>query len=231
MKQHITRSVVIILSIFCAANVMAKPVGKVLDLSGDVDITSVSGKRIIPNEGTIIEDTDKIRTGRKSFVAVILNDGSKLFVREISVLYVQDVRVKDANQPTKIQMITGKLRVIAAKTMKGNSVIVYTPTAIAGVRGTDFGIIATQFETKIVVFRGEVEVANRDTNILKSYILKDREETRVTYQQPPEEPVTVPDYMLPKWFDSYIIDEKRNVIIKIKQEEGLIDQLLRKKDF
>lgn len=222
----------LIVSFFCySVDAIAKPVGKILDLSGDVDITSVAGKRIIPNEGTVIEDTDKIRTGRKSFVSIILNDGCKLFIREISVLYVQDIRLKETDQPTKIQMITGKLRVIAAKTMKGNSVIVYTPTAIAGVRGTDFGIIATQFETKVVVFKGEVEVANREKNILKSYILKDREETRVAYQQPPEEPVVVPDYLLPKWFDSYIIDEKRNVIIKVKQEEGLLDQLLRKKDF
>ncbi|HOJ28168.1 MAG TPA: FecR family protein [Spirochaetota bacterium] len=231
MKQCIRKSVIIVLILFFTANAIAKPVGKILDLSGDVDITSVSGKRIIPNEGTILEDTDKIRTGRKSFVSVLLNDGSKLFIREISVLYVQDIRLKEAEQPTKIQMVTGKLRIIAAKTIKGTSVIVYTPTAIAGVRGTDFGIIATQFETKVVVFKGEVEVANRDTKILKSYILKDREETRVAYQQPPEEPITVPDYMLPKWFDSYVIDEKRNIIIKIKQEEGLIDQLLRKKDF
>lgn len=231
MKQCIKNSIIIILTFLSAVNVMAKPVGKILDLSGDVDITSVVGKRIIPNEGTVIEDTDKIRTGRKSFASVILNDGSKLFIREISVLYVQDIRLKDADKPTKIQMITGKLRVIAAKTMKGSSVIVYTPTAIAGVRGTDFGIIATQFETKVVVFKGEVEVANRDTSIIKSYILKDREETRIPYQKSPEEPITVPDYLLPKWFDSYVIDEKRNIIIKIKQEGGLIDQLLRKKDF
>ncbi|MCX8122568.1 MAG: FecR family protein [Spirochaetes bacterium] len=223
--------IMMVIMIAYTVSAMAKPVGKILDLSGDVDITSVSGKRIIPNQGTVIEDTDKIRTGRKSFVSVILNDGCKLFIREISVLYVQDIRLKETDQPTKIQMITGKLRVIAEKTIRGNSVIVYTPTAIAGVRGTDFGIIATQFETKVVVFKGVVEVANRDTNIVKSFILKDREETRVPYQRPPEEPVVVPDYILPKWFDSYIIDEKRNVIIKVKQEEGLLDQLLRKKDF
>jgi len=122
------------------------------------------------------------------------------------------------------------LRVIAAKTMKGNSVVVYTPTAIAGVRGTDFGVIATQLETRVVIFQGKVEVANKDKNILKSYILKDREETKVTYQQPPEAPVVVPDYILSKWFDIYSIDEKTNIIIKRKQDDSLLDQLLRKKD-
>ena len=213
-------------------NSFAKPVGKILELSGDIDITSMkTGKRIIPEEGTVIDGNDKIRTGRKSFVSIVLNDGSKLFIREISVLYVQDIKLKLTDQPTRIQIITGKLRVIAAKTMKGNSLVVYTPTAIAGVRGTDFGIIATQLETRVVIFQGKVEVANKDKNILKSYILKDREETKVTYQQPPEAPVVVPDYILSKWFDTYSIDEKKNIIIKRKQDDSLLDQLLRKKDF
>ena len=213
-------------------NSFAKPVGKILELSGDIDITSMkTGKRIIPEEGTVIDGNDKIRTGRKSFVSIVLNDGSKLFIREISVLYVQDIKLKLTDQPTRIQIITGKLRVIAAKTMKGNSLVVYTPTAIAGVRGTDFGVIATQLETRVVIFQGKVEVANKDKNILKSYILKDREETKVTYQQPPEAPVVVPDYILSKWFDIYSIDEKTNIIIKRKQDDSLLDQLLRKKDF
>lgn len=213
-------------------NSFAKPVGKILELSGDIDITSMkTGKRIIPEEGTVIDGNDKIRTGRKSFVSIVLNDGSKLFIREISVLYVHDIKLNLTDQPTRIQIITGKLRVIAAKTMKGNSVVVYTPTAIAGVRGTDFGIIATQLETRVVIFQGKVEVANKDKNILKSYILKDREETKVTYQQPPEAPVVVPDYILSKWFDTYSIDEKKNIIIKRKQDDSLLDQLLRKKDF
>ena len=212
-------------------NSFAKPVGKILELSGDIDITSmITGKRIIPEEGTVIDGNDKIRTGRKSFVSIVLNDGSKLFIREISVLYVQDIKLKLTDQPTRIQIITGKLRVIAAKTMKGNSLVVYTPTAIAGVRGTDFGVIATQLETRVVIFQGKVEVANKDKNILKSYILKDREETKVTYQQPPEAPVVVPDYILSKWFDIYSIDEKTNIIIKRKQDDSLLDQLLRKKD-
>ena len=212
-------------------NSFAKPVGKILELSGDIDITSMkTGKRIIPEEGTVIDGNDKIRTGRKSFVSIVLNDGSKLFIREISVLYVHDIKLNLTDQPTRIQIITGKLRVIAAKTMKGNSLVVYTPTAIAGVRGTDFGIIATQLETRVVIFQGKVEVANKDKNILKSYILKDREETKVTYQQPPEAPVVVPDYILSKWFDIYSIDEKTNIIIKRKQDDSLLDQLLRKKD-
>ncbi len=212
-------------------NSFAKPVGKILELSGDIDITSMkTGKRIIPEEGTVIDGNDKIRTGRKSFVSIVLNDGSKLFIREISVLYVHDIKLNLTDQPTRIQIITGKLRVIAAKTMKGNSVVVYTPTAIAGVRGTDFGVIATQLETRVVIFQGKVEVANKDKNILKSYILKDREETKVTYQQPPEAPVVVPDYILSKWFDIYSIDEKTNIIIKRKQDDSLLDQLLRKKD-
>lgn len=225
--------IMLIFSVMMAGGVDGadKPVGKILQLSGDVDITADSGKRKVPREGTVISEKDRIRTGRKSFVSIILNDGSTLFIREISVVHVQNIRLSDTGQPTRIEMFTGKLRVIAAKTLKGQGMFVATPTAIAGVRGTDFGIIATQLETRVVVFNGEVEVANKDRNILKSYIVRDREETRVVFQQPPETPVVVPDDVLSKWFDTYFIDEKRNVIIKRKQEGGIIDQILRKKDF
>lgn len=223
--------ILIVMGIMAHGNAIARPVGKILDLAGDVDITQISGTRIIPKEGTIIDSTDKIRTGKKSFISIVLNDGSRLLIREVSVVYIKDIKIKEIDHPTKIEMVTGKLRVVASKVVKGNSIIVYTPTAIAGVRGTDFGVIATQLETRVVVFRGEVEVANRDRNIIKSYVLKDREETRIKSHEPPEEPVVVPDDMLSKWFDSYDIDDKNDVIIKRSQEEGILDKILRKKNF
>ena len=74
-------------------------------------------------------------------------------------------------------MLTGMLRITVKKLFKNRTLILKTPTAVAGVRGTDFGVITSQTETKIVVFDGKVDVANKKRKITKSYTLKKGEES------------------------------------------------------
>jgi hypothetical protein len=128
-------------------------------------------------------------------------------------------------------MLTGKIRITVKKLFKSDSLVVRTPTAIAGVRGTDFGVIATNSESKFIVFEGEVEVANSDSNIIKSFMLRESEESSVTKQGAPTEPRLVPHEIRQSWFDYYIIDETNRIIIRTKKEQGVIDKLIRKKDF
>jgi len=215
-----------------ATGVYAKPIGKVVQLVGNVDITSMkTGKRTVPDLNTVIYNDDKIRTGKQSFVTILLNDGTKLFVKEISVVNVAGLKLKDTDPPTKVRMLTGKLRLIVKKTFKRGSLVLKTPTAIAGVRGTDFGVITTRNETRVAVFEGEVEVANVKENILKSYVLKDREEVVVEKNSAPTSPRVVPSNVLSSWFDYYVIDDRRNKIIRRDREDSLFDRLLRKKDY
>jgi hypothetical protein len=210
----------------------AKPIGKVVQLVGDVDITSMkTGKRNVPDMNTTIYSDDKIRTGKQSLVTVLLNDGTKLFVKEVSVVNVAGLKLKNTDPPTKIRMLTGKLRLIVKKTFKKGSLILKTPTAIAGVRGTDFGVITTQNETRVAVFEGEVEVANVRETILKSYVLKDREEVMVEKNSSPTPPRVMPSKVLSSWFDYYVIDDQRNRIIRRDREDSLFDRLLRKKNY
>jgi len=47
--------------------VYARPIGKVVQLVGNVDITSMkTGKRTVPDLNTVIYNDDKIRTGKQS---------------------------------------------------------------------------------------------------------------------------------------------------------------------
>ncbi len=215
-----------------ATGLYARPVGKVVQLVGNVDIMSMkTGKRTVPEMDTVVHSDDKIRTGKKSLVAILLNDGTRLMIKEVSVVNVAALKLRDTDPPSKIRMLTGKLRLIVKKTFKKSKFVLKTPTAIAGVRGTDFGAIATRNETRIVVFDGEVEVGNVRDNILKSYVLKEREEVSVKENRPPSSPRVVPSNVLSSWFDYYVIDERKNKIIRKDREDGLIDRLLRKKDY
>lgn len=205
--------------------------GKIIQMVGDVDITSnTTGKQFVPDIGTSITRDHKIRTGKKAFVEILLDDGTKLFIREISVLSVSGLKLEEKEPPTQLKMLTGKIRLALKKTFRSKSLILKTPTAIAAVRGTDFGVIAGKYETRIVVFNGTVEVANTNADVIKSQILNEREESSVKQDMPPSRPVVVPGGILESWFDYYNIDEKNRIIIKSQRENGIIDNLLRKKD-
>ncbi len=226
--------------IFCLAtallisvNIYAQDnLGKVVSILGDVDVTSVStGKKFVPEIGTPIIADYKIRTGNKAYAELLLNDGTKIFVREVTVLNITNLKLKENDPPTKVGMLTGKVRLTIKKTFKANSLMLRTPTSIAGVRGTDFGVIATRDETKLVVFDGQVEVANTRKDILKSFIVNPKEEVSVKKDTPPSDPRIVPQEILQTWFDYYGIDERNRIIIRKKKDEGFIDNLLRKKEF
>lgn len=207
-------------------------IGRILSIVGDVDITSISGgAKFVPQVGAMITDDHRIRTGGRSYVEVLLNDGSKLFIREVTVVNLSGLKMIEADPPTRIQVVTGKLRITMKKTFRSRSLLLRTPTAVAGVRGTDFGVVVGGLETKLVVFEGEVEVASSNQDVIKAYMVKEREEVSVKKDEPPTAPRVVPNEILNSWFDYYEVDQRSRIIIRNKGDEGLLDGILRKKDF
>ncbi|MCX7679145.1 MAG: FecR family protein [Spirochaetes bacterium] len=211
----------------------AEPVGKIIQLINDVDVTSLtSGEKIIPQVGFILKADHKIRTGKRSYAEILLNNGTRIQMRDISVLNISSLKDEQNEEPTRLKLLTGKVRVSVKKVFhKGHTLIVKTPTAIAGIRGTEFGIIATINETKIIVFSGSLEVASSNPKIIKSYLLKDREESDIPKDSPPTSPRAVPEHILNTWFDRYDIDERNRIIDKTKGNEDLIDTILRKRTY
>jgi hypothetical protein len=229
--KKVTLGIVVMVFMNISAH-SAGDLGKVVAIVGDVDITSVStGRKFIPEVNSSITNDYKIRTGKKSFMEILLHDGTKIFVREISVLQISSLKIEESDPPTRLHMLTGKARITIKKTFRDRSFILRTPTAVAGVRGTDFGVICTRDETKMVVFNGKVEVASAEENIVKSFLVKEKEEVSVKKNVPPTEPQTVPVEILETWFDYYDIDERNRIIRKSRREGGIIDNLIRKKDF
>lgn len=229
MKKFINALIMVLMSVSLVF--AEEDIGRVVAIVGDADISSSDGKKFTPEIGTLIQNDFKIRTGKKSYMELLLNDGSKVFVRELTVLNLSGLKMKESDPPTKMRIITGKLRITMKKMFKSRSLLLRTPTAVAGVRGTDFGAIVSRNETRIAVFTGQVEVANSEKDILKSYVVKEKEEVSVKKDVPPSEPRLVPQNVLESWFDQYDIDEKSRIIIKREREHGIIDNLLRKKDF
>ncbi len=108
-------------------------------VSGTVN-HSQGKKSALLKPGTVIENGDKIRTGSKSFVALIfIDDKSTLKIKSNTELEIIGEREK-RSIAKKINLDRGTLRAIVTKQAKSDF-IVQTPTSVASVKGTDFWLI------------------------------------------------------------------------------------------
>ncbi len=133
---------VVILLALMALPASAAVVGKFTSLEGSVDITS-TGKDARPAAtGDPVAVGDFIRTKSKSRCEITYLDGNIIRLAEASRLRVTEYSLEKNNQ--KLDLLRGKVQSIvktAAEVTgvaKGGRFEVHTPTAVAGVRGTNF---------------------------------------------------------------------------------------------
>jgi hypothetical protein len=209
-------------------------IGKIIQLTGDVDLMDMnSGMRIVPGIGAQIKENYKIRTGTKAYMEILLNDNTKIFMRELSIIQISSIKMKAGNPPTTINLNIGKIRINFNKQFKNWNLFVKTNAAVIGVKDieTSLGVITTNYETKLAVFEGEAYIANSNRDIIKSYDVKMKEETSIKVNMPPVEPIILPQEILDAWLDYYDIVDKDRIIIKGRHDAGIIDDILRKRKF
>jgi hypothetical protein len=226
-------SIILILSFYLNAEAKGE-IGRITQLTGDVDLTDVnSGMRIVPGVGAQIKENYKIRTGAKAYLEILLNDNTKIFMRELSIIQISSLKMRTDNPPTTINLNIGKIRINFNKQFKSWNLLVKTSTAVIGVKDieTSLGIITTNYETKLAIFQGEAYIASSNRDIIKSYDVKMKEETSIKLNKPPAEPIVIPQEILDAWLDYYDIVDKDRIVIKGKQETGIIDDILRKRKF
>ena len=127
MKKNIILLIALLLFL-TDLNLTARPsIGRIIQLTGDVDLTEIdSGIRIIASIGTRIKTTQRIRTGQKSYVEILLYDNTKIFLRELSILQITNIRNKKQNTPTEIKFHLGKIRINIDKELPGRNLILKT---------------------------------------------------------------------------------------------------------
>jgi hypothetical protein len=102
---------------------------------------------------------DLVTTDRGGRARITLDDGSILNVGSDSQLRV--IQHDAANQRTQIQLAYGRLRASAVHlSHAGSSFEVRTPTAVAGVVGTEFDLEFTNSVSSLQVYEGSVTFCN-----------------------------------------------------------------------
>ena len=121
-----------------------------------------------------------VRTGLASQIALVLRDQTQVRLNEQTVLTL--TAVDGASQGTRLdlgrgrmwaqakQFVSGSLRSLTAVVNSLNSerarLLVHTPTATIGIRGTDWEVLADDASTTVTVLSGQVEVSNDAGTIL-----------------------------------------------------------------
>ncbi len=158
------------LLVTCSAVRAQNTVGTVTELAGSAHVERGGSTQPVTS-GMPVELKDKFTTDAGAHLTITLSDNSKLDLAEQSTLTI-DEQVVGAGGPqtTKVSLLGGHLQSLVTKALRGTapSFEVKTPNAIAGVRGTNFGVayqpsspVCGEAPTSDVsVAQGAVEVAN-----------------------------------------------------------------------
>lgn len=92
--------------------------------------------------GTEVEVGNHIITSAQSFCVLQFTDGSTITVRPSSEMILQKYEYPGAQSGVQVDLVSGGLRIITGAIAKSDpdQYRVKTPTALMGVRGTEFSI-------------------------------------------------------------------------------------------
>ena len=129
----------------CCSNASAAEIGQVKVVKGQVDVER-NGQTLPAKPGMRLETADVVRTGAEGSVGITMADNSLLSAGPNSILSLDrfdyDPTTNQGRFDTQLQK--GSLSVISGRMAKQSpdAMTVRTPSAILGVRGTEFVVSA-----------------------------------------------------------------------------------------
>lgn len=164
------------------------------DEAGDWDarITAVSGRATLftgdekegmpAEEGMPVESGDHVQTGKDGTVEIAFAADNVVEVGPDSMISVESIDKSDSWLSLDLGRMVAKLRKLLRRERFG----VRTPTAVAGVRGTEFGVVvAKDGESTVgVLYEGEVGVRAIHAPDVEETIVTKKREVRVPHEDP-----------------------------------------------
>ncbi|MFA5519765.1 MAG: FecR domain-containing protein [Spirochaetota bacterium] len=124
-------------------------------------IGDVKKNNIDAQIGDLVKENDVIVTAEKSFCDIKIGE-SIIRIKARSEMSVSQLLKNGELEATTLGLSSGSMLCKPKKLVKSESFLVKTPTAVAGIRGTQFAIETDKvLTTRIKVFEGEVKAAKR----------------------------------------------------------------------
>ena len=186
----------LLLTLMTCATAEAQKAGAV-DAVRPQAIIQRSTAQLAAERGTSVSWDDLLHTDNKGRLRVQLLDQSLISLGPDSQVRV--LRQAASSDQSSLELAYGKIRMRLVK-RPGQSFQLRTPTAVAGVIGTDFGADASvPGTTHFICLEGEVRISSSDPNVPGSVVCKGGYMTDVKAGQPPAEPTPAPAEHMENW--------------------------------
>ena len=162
-------------------------VGTVTRLLGSADITRGDTPALPLQVGDTIQQHDILRTKSASSLEITMSDGSRLSLGESTRVEVTEF-VTGAQPVSLLEVTRGRLRAFVTALFSSRQELfrVRTPTAVVGVQGTDFTVLAQALLTQVIVYDGVIVASNVDPRIRQREILRAGQSTLIKRGEPPQ---------------------------------------------
>jgi len=198
MSIRTFRSGLVTVSLVCAlaGSAGAQKAGAV-DAVKPKAVIQRSTVQLAAEKGTSVSWDDLLHTDNQGKLRVQLLDQSLISLGPDSQVRV--IRQAPSSDQSALELAYGKLRMRLVK-QPGQRFELRTPTAVAGVIGTDFGADASvPGTTHFICLEGEVRISSSDPNVHGSVICRGGYMTDVKAGQPPAEPTPAPADHMENW--------------------------------
>lgn len=203
-------------------------IGEIVLLEGTAELSSfITGERYSIDEHKKIIPGHKIRTGENTVVDIILNDGTPVYLKEETSLYLYYLKQKESDPPTKLKMDFGKARISQELSYKNKNLELITPCAVISVVMAEFSVIVSEKETRILVHKGRVGITSTNMSVNNAYVGTKNEMVSIMCDAPPSEPVIVKEKQN-AWLDSFIVTDKFRRIKRRDETREILDWIKRK---
>lgn len=159
----------LILAIAAAGRAHARNIGTIINAQGNVAVHRGSSA-IKPATGVHVDQGDRVTTGSRSHISIVLTDRSEIDIGESTVVVLSEHGIVGGRPHTRIALLAGLVRAIVDTAAGSNNFQINTPNAVASARGTKFdtsyesgaarqGYGACRQFSDIAVYEGIVDVS------------------------------------------------------------------------
>jgi len=137
--------------------IFSEEIARLTNIKGKVFLIR-QGKTQVPTNNLALYPNDTIKTLKNSSCEIFFTDLAITLLEENTQLTLKAISKTQNNKQANYFLNIGKVFSSVSKLKKNDSFNIQTPSAIAGIRGTEFLVNAENKSSEVAVYEGEVEV-------------------------------------------------------------------------
>jgi hypothetical protein len=146
-----------------------------------------------------------VRTGRDAYCELTLRDGSLLKIAPTSVFKIDDLLFDQETDRKRalFNLLFGRVKATFSKlTTEDSDFEIRSGTALAGVRGTTFGVFYDGVQSQVLVFEGSISLESI-TNVFEPITVRQGRYTTVLSDGLPESVSKIPKELWQEWDEQF----------------------------